>query len=203
MKTQFEMVWRSNFVSEGYLHPPKIKDWEVWFMENPTGIYATICVPMTQASKDGALEAIDSVRAEDATGPDGARRTITYRAGDPLAAGKLVPNGSGFKPAPGVLLLCQTQPGMQSNPMFYDAHGFLESNWVRAGGQAGTWMSELKGFSDMVYRGQEGTNNVLTRHNNVSGGVYRMQLDTFTYNNLVRVAWKAGQNGFGLVKTPQ
>ena len=198
---QFNMIWRDNFAGQNFLHPTKIKDWEVWFMENPTGIYTSSCATMTQADKDGALAAIDIMRTEDAAGPDGARRTFTYRAGDPVAAGKLIPFNGGVRPVSGVVLLCRNVTG-PSNGSYYDAQGFFDSYWSFAGGSANSWMSEVKDFVDMVYSGQEGTRFDLSRNTNVDG-LTRGPLDTFSYSTPMRIAFQAGQKGFGLIKGPQ
>lgn len=200
-KAQHDIVWPA--AADDSYHPTKLRDFEVWLIENPTGIYAQACAPMSADDKTGALATIDALRTEDAAGPDGARRTFAYRTGDPVAAEKFVPNGAGVKPAPGVIALCRTIPGGQTNAQSYDAQGFLESVWIRDVGHV-AWTAEPKDFRDMVYRGQEFTgSNTLTSHSNAPVTNLRTTLDSFTYNHPLRIAWKAGQNNWGLLKVPR
>jgi len=94
-------------------------------------------------------------------------------------------------------------PGAQSNVKHYDSQGYLDGAFVRSLGTG--WMSELKGFSDFTYRGQEGARDGPNRHSpglgNVDGS--RTPHDEFVYDHIMRIAWRAGQHGFGLQRGPQ
>lgn len=186
--------------SDGNYHPTKIVNWEVWALENPpAGVLSQLCSPMQPADLQGLIDAIPIMTAEDSAG-GGPRRNFMYKSGDPIAAGKFTQDSvTGFwKPNPGVLLACRASPGGQSNDSWYDAQGFFSASWIRSSGDAQGWMSEAMDPIDLIFRGAEIGSNI-SRHF-VAGGNIRMPLDDAAWSGPLRIAWKAGQNGYGLIK---
>jgi len=205
-KAEFDQIWRNPWDST--LHPTRLRHFVVVVPDTGLqlpGASAKFFQTMTAADSVGLHQALDSLRAEDGRGPDGARRTYAIQhVLDPLAAGLIVLHTNGlYRPVPGVLVVGRSAPGAQGNIQHYDSQGYLDGAFVRASGTAGGWMSELKGFSDMVYRGQEGESSTASRHSRLAGSITRKSLDTFVYDHIMRIAWRAGQHGFGLQRGPQ
>ena len=197
-KQEHDMIWPD---PSGYLHPTKIVNWDVYLLENPPAALSSICQTMSQTDIDGAKVAIPVMASEDSAGPDGRRRVFTYRSGDPIAAGKLSQVGGFWRPASGVVLMCTAPPTTQSNDSWYDNQGFFDAYWARAGGDSLGWISELRGFDDFVYNGNEGTFQLSRNDVHPLIGT-RTSLDTLAWNVPLRIAYRAGQKGFGLIKSP-
>lgn len=186
---------------DGKYHPALPGDWSVVFIENPTGALLQGCRAMDANDLAQALTSISQMQVEDEAGPDGRRRTYTYLPGDPLQTGKLVANPNGtYRPAPRTRVGCKTVAGGQSNAKFYDAQGFLEATLDRASGDFAGWTSEQKGGTDMSYGTKESPNQD-SRHW-VGGGVVRTAIDSFVYNHPMRIAFRAGKEGYGLLNAP-
>lgn len=203
-KQESDSIWMSPL--DSMYHPTKIIPWSVYTIDSgwtAPGQTTPECMPMSAQDIAGAKAAVDTMNAQD-VGTDGSRRQFTYAGGDPISAGKIIqlPNGL-WRPVSGVVIECTAPPDAQSNVSSYDSQGFFDAYWARAGASANDWMGELEGFEDWVYNGQEGSDSNLSRNTQIGNGIVRGPLDIFMYNQPLRIAWQAGQNGYGLLKVPQ
>ena len=203
MLQQFNMIWADQF--NGTLHPTKLLNWEFYDVVNTPSnpLLATSCAAMTPEQVAASTAAFNRMVREDSANGT-ARRNFTRRSGDPVAEGKYIQVGGGWRPAPGVVIRCRSPPpDAEDNISRYDAQGFFEAYRFRSGGiTEDVVYGELKDFVDMVRNGQEGTRTDLSRNTEFTS-LNRGSLDTIVYNSILNVAWVAGQKGYAVLKGPQ
>ncbi len=201
--TQLKNVWEDQ---KGYLHPTQKKIVVAELYQHPQGVYAQNCQDATQTDIDGFKAWVQEAAKEDSAGTFGPRRKFITRIGDPEKDGALVQKGTAWVPNQSsrdttYVVACRQVPEAQSNGTYYDSNGFLDGYVFQSGGDKASWMSEGMGYVDMVFDGQEATTPI-TRDARTPLTVYRTTYGDDVWE-VMGVAWKAGQKGYGLIKGPQ